>query len=387
MSGPSSRRRLLMVIGKLGRAGAENQLVALASGLAERGDRVTVADLTRGVPNVGPLHESGVKLLQFDSSAGIRRAAVLPSLARVARRHDLVHCTMWDASLWGRLAGIAAGRPVIVSDHSADRGHQVSHSGAPRRRLIALHNRVLEPATYATVACAYAQVPLLHSEGVRRVVHIPNGVSLEALGEATASGTSREQLGIPEEARTIIHVARFHPLKNQRLTLKTTARLRAELGDVHVIFVGDGDERPALERQARATGAHWAHFLGHRTDVAGLLGLSELAVLPSLSEAMPMAIVEAMAVGVPVVATAVGDIGLTLDSTGAGLHVPPGDSDAFFEACRQVLTDSTLRDGLASRALLSAQNFTVEAMIDRYSELFDAMIERRPPETLPAVAR
>lgn len=365
-----------MVIGKLGRAGAESQLVALASGLARRGDRVTVADLTRGARDAGPLVEAGVKLLQFDSSPGVRRAAVLPSLVRVARRHDLVHCTMWDASLWGRLAGIAARRPVVVSDHSADRGHQMSHSGVPRQRVIAMHNRLLEPATYATVACAQAQVPLLKSEGVRRVVHIPNSVSLEALREAAVGGLTRKQVGIPEDARIIIHIARFHPLKNQRLTLETTARLRDELGDVHVMFVGDGEGRSALEHEAISMGAGWAHFLGRRTDVAALLRLSELAVLPSLSEAMPMAIVEAMAAGVPVVATAVGDVGATLDSTGAGIHVPPGDSDAFFQACREVLADPELRGRLTSRALGSAQAFTVEAMIERYSELFDAMLER-----------
>jgi len=366
-----------MVIGKLGRAGAESQLVALASGLAGRGDRVTVADLTRGARDADPLIDAGVKLLRFDTSPGMRRAAVLPSLVRVAHRHDLVHCTMWDASLWGRLAAIAARRPVVVSDHSAERGYQTSHSGVPRQRLIALHNRLLEPATAVTVACAQAQVPLLESEGVRSVVHIPNGVSLEALRESARRGPSRGQLGIPQDARIMIHVARFHPLKNQRVTFETTARLREALGDVHVIFVGDGEGRSALQQEAMSTGADWAHFLGRRTDVPALLSLSELAVLPSLSEAMPMAIVEAMALGVPVVATAVGDVAATLESTGAGVHVPPGDSDAFFKACRDVLTDPELRSGLASRALVSAEGLTVEAMTERYSELFDAVLECR----------
>ena len=364
-----------MVIGKLGRAGAEGQLVALASGLARRGDEVTLADLTQGDHDVDPLLDAGVRLLRFDTPAGVRRAAVLPSLVRVARRHDVVHCTMWDASLWGRIAAVAARRPVVVSDHSADRGHQRSHTGAPRERVIGLHNRLLEPATYATVVCAKAQVPLLESEGVRRLVYIPNGVSLEALAGTGEPGASLEQLGIPDGARTIIHVARFHSLKNQRLTLETTARLREELGEVHVIFVGDGEERAGLEAQASTIGAHWAHFLGHRTDVAALLRLSDLAVLPSLSEAMPMAIVEAMALGVPVVATAVGDVRETLDSTGGGLHVPAGDDDAFFDACRRVLVDDELRRGLARRAADSAQDFTVEAMVEQYSALFEGAVE------------
>ena len=370
-----------MVIGKLGRAGAEGQLVALACGLAGRGDRVTVADLSLGRGRAEPLLEAGVKVLRFDTAPGPRRAGVLPSLARVARRHDLVHCTMWDASLWGRLAGIAAGRPVVVSDHSADRGHQTSHSGAPRARWIALHNRLLERGTYATVACAYTQLPLLESEGVRRarIVHIPNGVSPQALQQASRRGPSRDELGIPTDARVIIHVARFHPLKNQALTLETAAHLRRELGEIHVIFVGDGAQREALQREADAMGAHWAHFLGRRTDVAGLLGVADLAVLPSLSEAMPMAVVEAMAVGVPIVASAVGDIPATLDSTGAGVHVPAGDEEAFRKACLEVLSDRELHGRLRRRGLDSAQAFSVETMIARYSELFDAALERRPP--------
>lgn len=375
-----------MVIGQLGRAGAEAQLAALAGGLARQGDRVTVADLTKGKMDPQALLDGGVRVLQLDTAPGLRRARVVPSLARIARRNDLVHCTMWDASLWGRLAAIAARRPVIVSDHSADRGHQVSHAGAPRQRWIALHNRLLEPATYATVACARAQLPLLESEGVRRqrIVHIPNGVSLEAFREAATGGPSRQELGIPEGARTLIHVARFNPLKNQQLTLETAMRLREELGEVHVIFVGDGQERGPLERQAKSMGADWAHFLGRRTDVPALLRISDLAVLPSLSEAMPMTVLEALALGVPVVATAVGDVGPTLDSTGGGLHVPLGEPDAFLHACRDVLTDPGLHERLVNGGLRSAERFSVEAMVGRYSHLFDAMLRGRPPASLPA---
>ena len=83
-------------------------------------------------------------LAQWD---GRRRYANLRKLARLARNYDLVHCTEWDASLWGRMAAVLARRPTIVTEHTLDRGIQVSESGSSRGRAIALHHKLLGPST------------------------------------------------------------------------------------------------------------------------------------------------------------------------------------------------------------------------------------------------
>src|SRR5437660_926009 len=117
----AGRRRVLLVIGKLGPGGAERQLVHLARGLAELDWKVTLAIVTTAALDLEPLHDAGVETVVLGAGRGAARAAALPALVRLARRADLVHSTLWDGSLWGRLAAVAARRPALVSDHSTER--------------------------------------------------------------------------------------------------------------------------------------------------------------------------------------------------------------------------------------------------------------------------
>lgn len=366
----------LMVIHHLRQGGAERQLVELALGLARRGDRVVIACIDRPDIELTGLRNAGVEVRGMGASHRLQRLLAVPRLAWMARRVDVVHCTMWDASLWGRLAAMLARRPVVVADHATDRNVQRSLSGARRDSWIALHNRILEPFTYATVACARSQVPLLESEGVRRerIAYIPNGVSVADLRGAGCRGLSRQQLGIPGDAKVIVHLAHFRPEKNQIATLELVAALREDLPDVHVLFVGAGD-RSHVETEAERMRASWAHFLGRRNDVAGLLAVSDLMILPSTSDTMPMSLLEAMAVGVPFVATDVGDVPWLVATTGAGLCVPAGDPSALRAACLAVLTDATLARRLSDAADAAVGDFDAERMLERYSELFHAAAE------------
>jgi hypothetical protein len=110
----------------------EQQCMHLARELARRGDRVTLACREVHV-DVGALTEAGVRVVVLGGRGLRGRLRSLPRLARIACASDLVHCTGWDASLWGRLAAGLARRPVVVTEHGSDRAAQVSQSGAPRR--------------------------------------------------------------------------------------------------------------------------------------------------------------------------------------------------------------------------------------------------------------
>ena len=370
----------LMVIHHLRQGGAERQLVELALGLARRGERVTIACIDQPGIELTGLREAGVRVLGLGAAGRLRRLLAVPRLARLARRMDVVHCTMWDASLWGRLAAMLARRPVIVADHATDRSVQRSLAGARRDSWIALHNRLLDPFTYATVACAKSQLPLLESEGVlrERIVLIPNGVPVAELRRSARKGPTREQLGIPDGAKVVVHVAHFRPEKNQAATLELVAALREDLPDVHALFVGGGD-RERVESEAKRIGAGWAHFLGRRSDVASLLALSDLLVLPSRSDTMPMALLESMALGVPFVATDVGDVPWLVARTGAGLCVPTGNTAALHDACFRILADERLARGLSEAATAGIYEFDANRMLDRYSMLFAAAADGLAP--------
>jgi glycosyltransferase involved in cell wall biosynthesis len=371
--------RILLVLNHLGTGGAEWQSMHLARGLAGRGYGVTIVALGRVRAPVEPLRRAGVRVLGLGAIGPRARLAALPALTRLARQADVVQCTNWDASLYGRVAALLARRPVVVTDHSADRSIHRSRRGAPRGAWVAAHHRLLAPLTAMTVACSRSGEALLAGEGVPRdrLIHIPNGVPVEALQADARRGVGWAEAGIPDDARVLMHVAKFRPEKNQAQTLATTAELRRSLGDVRAVFVGHGPEEAAVRHRAEAMGADWAHFLGDRADVPALLARADLMVLPSRAEAMPMTILEAQAIGVPVVAYDVGDVRQTLAMTGGGLCVAPLDGEAFTAACGRVLADPELRSTLSRNSLAGAAAFDADAMVDRYADVLERAAARR----------
>lgn len=375
----ASSRTVLMVVHHLARAGMEQQCMHLARELARRGDRITLACREVHV-DVGVLTEAGVRVVVLGGRGLRGRLRSFPRLVRMARASGLVHCTGWDSSLWGRLAAGLARRPVVVTEHTPGRDTQISPGGgAPRKRLIAWHNRVLDPITAATVVVADRQRPILGREGVRaeKIVHIPNGVPLDELRDAGAA-LSREALGLGAGAQVVVHVARFMPQKRQELTYATMRAVRERSGDLQLLFVGDGPGRAVLERRAREEGADWVSFLGIRHDVPALLGLADLAVLPSSAEALPMVVLEALGAGVPQVVTDAGDLPAVL-ARGGGLVVSKDDPGAFEDACAQILRDPALAARLRREALARAEELDTGPMTDRYSKLFDAVLAGGPP--------
>lgn len=357
--------------------GAENQLEHLAGGLAGMGYDVTVCCIEESERDTAPLEALGVRFHELGASSRLQRIAAIPALTRLARAADVVQCTMWDASLWGRIGAILARRPVIVADHTPVRSVEVSAQGKSRQSVIALHNRLLDPFTLATVACSTSQDPMLIGEGVaaEKIVHIPNGVPVAAIRANVDRGLTREEVGLPPTGQVVMHVGAFRPQKNHMGSLDAMERLHRRVGGLQLVFVGDGETRPEVESRARELNGDWIHFLGARYDIPELLALADVMILPSHSEAMPMVILEAMAVGVPVVANDVGDVRLMLG--GGGICVPPGDSQAFAEACEQVLSDDDLRHELRRLGREQVRRYDSDVMVERYSELFEEAIS--PP--------
>lgn len=374
-------RRVLLITNWLGWAGAERQLEHLAIGLARGGASVTLLAIgDQKNDEDAPLREAGVRLVFLGA---IGPAAKLRSLRRLvghARAADIVHCTGWDATLWGRLAAFLARRPVVITEHTPGRDSQVkSADGSAGVRVIALHNRLLDHVTYATIVVGVWQEELLVSEGVRRqsLVHVPNGVPIETVRER-ATGVTRASIGVPDAAPLLIEVARFQPQKGQEVALRAVERLRREHGDVRLVFVGGEGNEAELKELAASMGADWAHFVGFRQDVPALLALADISILPSTAEGLPMSLIETVAVGTPIVATDVGDIRWFLETTGAGLCVPAGDEDAFTAACGELLGDPARREAIAAAARAGAMEFDAGKMVRRYETVLEAAIEDRP---------
>lgn len=376
---PPPHRKLLLIINQLTPAGgAEIQLAHLAVGLAERGNEVTVCCVWRSIIDPKPFADAGVKLVTLGVRKRRARPLIIPHLVRLARKADVVQCTMWDASLWGRIAAIIARRPVIVADHAADRRIQVSASGAPRGDWIARHNRMLDRFTAATITCAASQRDVLTGEGVaaEKIVHIPNGVPVAALNDEAATA-SRTALGLPEGVPLVLQIGVFRAEKNQIGALEAFPAVREKVPDAELAFAGDGPLRESVERRAAELGAtDWVHFLGNREDIGALLAVSDLMILPSTADAMPMTVIEAMALGAPIVASEVGDIPAMLDGA-AGVLVPPGNLEALAAQIAALLVDEARRKELGAAGRAIAKSYDSAAMVARYEATFDDAAARR----------
>ncbi|MFP4057410.1 MAG: glycosyltransferase family 4 protein [Candidatus Brocadiia bacterium] len=184
----------------------------------------------------------------------------------------------------------------------------------------------------------------------QRIRAIPNGVAIPP-PDPSARERVRAELGLGD-APVLIVTSRLHPAKGHVHLLDALALLREQLGGVRLLAVGDGGERPALEERAERLGlGHSVLFTGFRTDVVDLLRAADLFVLPSLLEGMPNTALEAMAVGLPVVASAVDGVPEVVVDGETGLLVSPGDPHLLRDTIGRLLTEPQLaaRMGRAGR--------------------------------------
>jgi glycosyltransferase involved in cell wall biosynthesis len=172
---------------------------------------------------------------------------------------------------------------------------------------------------------------------------VPLGLDLDAflaLDPVTPSGKLRAHLGLPPTAPLVGIVGRLVPIKDVATTIRAVQRLDG----VHLAVVGDGALRPALEDEAaKLRVADRVHFTGWWDDVAAVMADLDVAALSSRNEGTPVALIEALAAGRPVVGTNVGGVRFVVEEDQSGYLVPPDDPDALAERLKQLLADPALR--------------------------------------------
>ena len=168
---------------------------------------------------------------------------------------------------------------------------------------------------------------------------VPSGIDRERFGLARMHGKQQpDWFGCPQDALVVGSVGWLTEVKGHEYLVEAIAKLRDDFPTLHLVIVGSGDRHDALLRQAESAGlCNAVHLLGHRDDVEVCLSGMDLFVLPSLNEGMGRALIEAMAAGLPVIASCVGGIPAVVSHERTGLLVPPGDAGALAEALRRLL--------------------------------------------------
>ena len=365
------------VLHSLGRGGTENGVVNLVNRMDRERFRFTLVLLTPDRALLERVDRPLVETVTVGRRAG-RDPFLALRLARLLRRlaPDLVH-TRGFSALDGVLAARLAGVPWVVhSEHGRDL--EEAHGMRARR---ALARRVLYRLADAVVTvseelgdwiAAQARVPR------SRLLEIPNGVDVRRFRALPERGAARARLGLPAQGRVVGTVGRQDPVKDHGALLRAFARLHAAHPDVWLAMVGDGPRHAALRSAARDLLVDdRVAFAGHRDDVAEVLPAFDVFALPSVTEGMSNALLEAMAAGLPCVATAVGGNPELVEHRRSGLLVPAGDVPALAAALGQVLGRPHLarKLALAGRRRVE-ERFTLAAMVARYEGLYASLLEK-----------
>ena len=205
------------------------------------------------------------------------------------------------------------------------------------------------------------------------VIH--SGVDLTAFSDARINAPAmREKLGIPPEAFVVGTAGRLTPIKGQRYLLEAAAVISARKPDLFFVFLGDGELAPELSKMATSLGIKNAMFLGWRQDVPEVMSTFDIFVLPSLNEGMGKVLVEAMALGKPIVASDVGGIPDLVIHNHNGLLVPPADVEGLVNSINLLLHDPIKRKEMGDRGKVIAADYSAEAMIQKIDRLYDEAI-------------
>lgn len=342
--------------------GTEHYAVRLAEGLRDRGCAVRVLwahDVVGERVRAAGLDGARLRLRGDFDLAGLWR------LTADLRRHrtDVLLTTKWREYLPGGLAARLAG----VRRHVISLGLRVVPRDDLKRRLIfRLADRVLVNA--AEIRDALLTAPWIRADRVH-VVH--NGVDLPRFAAPADGAGFRRELGIPADAPLLLNIGALTPQKDHANLLRAAARLRATHPDVFVAVVGEGFLRPELEALAHEVGlGDRVRLAGFRADVRSALAAADLFVLSSDNEGMPWVLMEALAAGLPIVATDVSGTRACVEQDVTGRIVSPTDPAALAAACAALLDDpaARVRMSAAARALAVAR-FDAERMVDQTLQL------------------
>ena len=297
----------------------------------------------------------------FAHAATLARAAAFARWCRARRIAVLQTCDLY-ANTFALPAAMVAGVPVRIASR-----RELNPDKTPGK--IALQRHAYRCA-HAIVANSPAAARQLDSEGLpaQRVHVIPNGVSVERFNGRAFSG---------RPIRTILTVANLRPEKAHEVLLAAAARLRSRHPHIQFLIVGDGPRAAELQALAATLGVQrQVTFLGHREDVPALLARADAFVLPSRSEAFPNGAIEAMAAGLPVIASRVGGLLDLIEDGRNGLLVSPDDPEALAAAVESLIVSPARAEALGASAREEvARRYSFDRMMRAFEDLYTSQLE------------
>lgn len=364
-----------MILPTLALGGMETITCNLAVQLAIRGHTVGITCLeSEGGPLAFQLRDAGIEL-RLVPCPGVRPNILPDPLLKShfeSRSRDVVHT---HNGVWAKaaVAARAANVPVVVNTLHGFALGEPRYYDALRwwaSRYTAHIAAVSEPLRHHLITSS--KVPSA------KISVLPNGIDTARFAPGKEDGSLRRRLGLSGTTPLVGCIARLDPVKNHATLISAFARVSMLCPQAHLVLIGDGPLRGELEKQVRTMGlGDTVHFTGEFADPASLYRALDVFALASLYEGTSISILEALASGVPVIATNVGGNCALLEIGRCGLLVPPNDSQALADAIASVLLNPRLGQKLAASGrdwVTSA--YSLEAMVQKYESIYYKLLNK-----------
>jgi glycosyltransferase involved in cell wall biosynthesis len=356
--------RLLFLCPDMHRGGAERQWASLIPALARRGAEVRLVCMYEEGPLLDEVRAAGVSaaclgLRGPHDMHGLRRA-----LAEARGRPGAVITRTVSPQVIGQAIARRAGAAHVFNEHTPLTADGELLAMRPRQRLL---TRLVAPHVHRVIEVSERQRAPLERLGYRseRIVTVPNGVFASDVNASADRAVTRASLGLDDGDFAVLCVANLRPEKGVGAFVGAVARARERAPQLRGVIAGDGPERERLAQLvAQSEGVE---LLGSRGDVPDLIAACDAVSLLSEAEALPMSILEAMALGRPVVTSDVGGAGEAVVDGETGLVVPPGDAEAAANALAKLAGDPGTARSMGERGRSrQSEHFDGEAMVDGY---------------------
>jgi glycosyltransferase involved in cell wall biosynthesis len=388
--------RLLFVCPDMHRGGAERQWATLIPALARRGAEVRLVCLYDEGPLFDEVRRAGVAAVCLGLSGPSDVRGLCRALAEARGRPDVVVTRTISPQLIGQAIAWRAGAAHVFNEHTPLTADGELLAMRPRQRAL---TRLVAPHVHRVIEVSERQRAPLERLGYRTelIVTVPNGVFASGLNTRLDRTAMRASLGIDDSAFAVLCVANLRVEKGVETFVEAVARARRahggsagagrdggerseserEGGEVRLrgLVAGDGPERARLEQLI--AGLDGVELLGSRGDVPELMVACDAVALLSQAEALPMSILEAMALGRPVVTSDVGGAGEAVVDGETGIVVPAGDADAAADALVRLAGDPTAARAMGERGRTrQRERFDGEAMVDGYLRALEDVARR-----------
>lgn len=359
-NGPGGAERMLVHLAiELQAAGGHNVVIAPAAGEQWLQQQLTGTGIT-------------VEPFQIESPLSLKSARLLTALLR-RHRIALAHGHEFTMAVYGAWAAWRAGIPHVTTMHGGRYYAQRLRRRVALRAAFALPGHVVAVShELARQLCRDLWLP------ASRVATVGNGVRP---ANAAEPSNLRAELGLGPNDRLVLAVGNLYPVKGHRYAVEALALLPR----VHLAVAGRGHLADSLRAQAAQLGvADRLHLLGLRSDIGSLLAAADVFILPSLSEGLPVALLEAMFAGRAIVASDVGDVRAALEDGEDGVLVRAGDSRALARAVRGLLDEPAHAREIGTRARQHAmREYDGSRMVARYTAIYRELLGGGPPAPAP----